>query len=117
MVTEPVKRKAFEAPEQSLEHLSSTEGRELVGEIQTLRRQVVGLVAKLGISGECTGFIADEHLAMSWKKWREEKPVSYFRRLPFVETMFNGNSRVLLNFCPRSSSRPQFWAFRTRTPP
>lgn len=122
MTEKPVERKVFEVPKQFLEHLSSMkkEDKGLVDEIETLCKRVGELVAELGISGECTGFVADGDLAVPWKDYfdrREgEKSVSYFR-FPFAETTFNGNCRALLNFCPGPSSRPQVWASNTHTPP
>ena len=67
MTTKPIKRKAFEVPEGFMEHLSSIKDKALVGEIQVLCERVKDLVANLGISDDCLGFIIDGDLAMSWR--------------------------------------------------
>ena len=82
MTNEPVKRKKFEIPEQFDDHIGSLQNQEEVEAIRKLCRRVEELVAQLGISDQCTGFITDGDLAISWKHcWTEErraaKSVSY----------------------------------------
>jgi len=67
MTEKPIKGKAFEVPEQFLNHLSSIKDKRLADEIQTLCGRVKQLVVELGISDECTGFITDGDLAIPWK--------------------------------------------------
>ena len=67
MVEKPVKREAFKIPKEFLAHLSSLGDGLLVAKIQALCGRVEELVAELGISDECIGFIIDGDLATSWK--------------------------------------------------
>jgi len=67
MTEKPIKGKAFEVPEQFLNHLSSIKDKRLADEIRALCERVKQLVVELGISDECTGFITDGDLAIPWK--------------------------------------------------
>jgi len=68
LVTEqPVKREAFNVPEEFPAHLSSLEDEWLVAKIRALCNRVEQLVGELGISDECIGFITDGDLTISWE--------------------------------------------------
>ena len=67
MTEQPAKRKAFEIPKEFLAHLSSLGDGPLVTKILGLCKRVEELVAELGISDECIGFMTDGDLAISWK--------------------------------------------------
>ena len=67
MTTKPVKREAFKVSEKFLEYVSSIKDKKFVGEIQALCERVEQLVVELGVSDECTRFITDRDLAISWK--------------------------------------------------
>jgi len=73
MTEQPVKRKAFKVPEEFLAHLSSLEDESMVAKIRALCDRVEQLVAELGISDECIGFITDGDLAMSWNDYFSEE--------------------------------------------
>jgi len=102
MTTTPVERKAFEIPEEFLAHLSSLEDESLVAEIRGLCKRVEQLVAELGISDGCIGFIADGDLAMTWEdcfseenrwnKWVSRSRIG-------CKTVFDAPRRVRLNSC------------------
>ena len=82
MTEQPAKRKAFEVPEEFLAHLSSLGDGSLAARILVLCKRVEQLVAELGISDECIGFVADGDLAISWKdcfseEHRSTKSVSH----------------------------------------
>ena len=84
MTKEPVKRKTFEMPEGFMDHLFSLGDGLATAEILGLYGQVEQLVARLGISNECTGFIADGDTVVSWDDYLSEghrgsEPVSGFR--------------------------------------
>ena len=111
MTTNPVKRKAFEIPEEFLVHLSSLEDESLVAEIRALCKRVEQLVAELGISDKCIGFIADGDLAMTWEDCFSEenrwnKWVSRFR-IACSKTVFDAPCRVRLNSCLGGSHTSQ----------
>ena len=74
MTDEPVERKKFEIPEGFREHLESLQDKEAVGRINELCRRVEKLVAQLGISDQCTGFVTDGDLAITWRDyWTKER--------------------------------------------
>lgn len=82
MTERPVKGKAFKVPEEFLAHLPSLKDEPLVSKIRALCERVERLVAELGISDECVGFITDGDLAISWEDCfseenRETKSVSH----------------------------------------
>ena len=92
MVEKPVKRKVFKIPEEFLVHLSSLEDKSLVAKILELCKQVEELVAKLGISDQCIGFITDGDLAISWKDCfskgnQENKLVGHFQAVFYAVLM------------------------------
>lgn len=68
MTANPVKRKVFEVPEKFLEHLSSLKDKKMADKVRALCERVEELVAELGISDECTGFIIDGDLAIPWRE-------------------------------------------------
>jgi len=110
MTTNPVERKAFEIPEVFLAHLSSLEDKSLVAEILALCKRVEQLVAELGISDRCMGFITDGDLAMTWEDCSSEenrwnKWVSRFRI--GCKTVFDALRRVRLNSCLGGSRTSQ----------
>ena len=110
MTTNAVERKAFEIPEEFLAHLSSLEDKSLVAEILALCKRVEQLVAELGISDRCMGFIADGDLAMTWEDCSSEenrwnKWVSRFRI--GCKTVFDAPRRVRLNSCLGGSRTSQ----------
>ena len=78
-----MKRKKFEIPEEFQDHLESLQDKEAAKAIKELCKQVEDLACKLGISDQCTAFITDGDLAISWREyWTKErgvtKLVSYF---------------------------------------
>ena len=83
MTDEPVGMKKFEIPKEFRDHLESLQNKEAVGRINELCSRVEQLVAQLGISDQCTGFVTDGDLAIPWRDyWNNEcraaKLVSYF---------------------------------------
>jgi len=108
MTEQPVKRKAFKVPEGFLAHLSSLEDESLVAKIQALCDRVEQLVAELGISDECIGFITDGDLAISWedcfsKENQETQSVSHSQ--VFSKTVVHEACRAHPNLYHRHSRR------------
>ena len=66
MMETPVKGRAFEIPQRFLKGLSSVKDAGLVSEIRVLCERVERLVAELGVSDQCIGFITDGDLALPW---------------------------------------------------
>jgi len=107
MTDEPVKRKKFEIPKEFQDHLESLQDREAVDRIKELCGRVEELVARLGISGQCTGFVTDGDLAIPWRNYwtderREAKSVSYIRVT--LKAVVDAAHRVHLSSCPGRSS-------------
>ena len=73
MTTHPIQQKAFGVPERFLEHLSSLEDTELASETRTLCERLQELVVELGISEECTAFVAGGDLAVPWRHCLSEE--------------------------------------------
>jgi len=81
MTDEPAERKEFEIPKEFQDHVDSL-GQDEADTIGGLCRRVEGLVVKLGTSNQCTGFVTDGDLAISWDNYwdnerRAAKSVSY----------------------------------------
>jgi len=73
MTDKPVKGKEFGIPEKFRDHVKSLDP-EAVDAIEKLCRRVEKLVKELGISDECTGFVTDGDLAISWERyWAEDR--------------------------------------------
>jgi hypothetical protein len=109
MTDDPVKRKKFEIPEEFLKHLESLQDQKAVEAIKELCKEVEDLVGKLGISDQCTAFVTDGDLAISWREyWTKErgttKSVSYFRVTR--KTVLDAAHRVHPSSCPGNSLRP-----------
>ena len=74
MTDEPVKMEKFEIPKKFHDHLSSLQDQKTVEVVKGLCRQVEENVVRLGISDQCTAFITDGDLAISWEDyWTEER--------------------------------------------
>ena len=108
MTDKPVKREKFEIPQsfrKSLSLLNKTNSKE-VTKIRRLCREIEKVVAKLGISDQCTAFITDGDLAISWENyWTEErraaKSVSRFEVIR--NAVLNTVYRVHPSSCPGRS--------------
>jgi len=81
MTDEPAERKEFEIPKKFQDHVDLL-GQDVADTIGGFCRRVEGLVVKLGISNQCTGFVTDGDLAISWDNYwdnqcRAAKSVSH----------------------------------------
>ena len=106
MTEQPVKRKVFKVPEEFLAHLSSLEDELLVAKIRALCNGVEQLVAELGISDECIGFITDGDLAISWEDCfskENQATQSASHSQVFSETVVHEACRAHLNLYHRHS--------------
>ena len=68
-----MERKEFEIPKGFQDHVDSLD-QDAAGTITGLWRRVEELVVELGISNQCTGFVTDGDLAISWEDyWDKER--------------------------------------------
>jgi len=73
MTDEPAERKEFEIPKKFKDHVESLD-QEAVDTIGRLCGRVEKLVEELGITDQCTGFVTDGNLAISWEHyWAGER--------------------------------------------
>jgi len=99
MTDKLVKGKEFKIPEKFRDHVK------VADTIEKLCRRVEKLVKELGISGECTGFVTDGDLAISWERYwdknhRAVKSVScshviWKAVLDAAVTIFTKNSLII----------------------
>ena len=110
MTDEPAERKKFEIPQKFQDHVGSL-GQEAADAIGEHCRRVEELVVKLEISDQCTGFVTDGDLAISWGHyWTEErrlaKSVSRFRIALNLKAVLDAAHRVHPSSCPGHSNVP-----------
>jgi len=110
MTDEPVKMKEFEIPKEFQDHINSLRlDRGVADTIRGLCRRVEELVVKLGISDQCTGFVTDGDLAISWEKyWTEERRAAKSVSCSHIicGVVLDAPHRVHLSSCPGHSSMP-----------
>jgi len=121
MMERPIKGKAFKVPQQFLKDLSSIKDEGLASEIRVLCERVEQLVAELGISDECIGFITDGDLALPWmdsisEENQEKQWVSCSQLLYLSETVLDAACRVPENSFHWSLKLRQVWERRTSAP-
>lgn len=100
MTDKPAERKKFEIPKEFQDHVASL-GQNAADMIGGLCRRVEELVVKLRISNQCTGFVTDGNLAISWDNYwdmgrRAAKSVShpYVTRKVVCLMRLTGHTRV-----------------------
>ena len=113
MTDEPVKKKKFEIPEGFREHLESLQDKEAVRKINELCSKVEELVARLGISDQCTGFITDGDLSITWRDYwtkerRQAKSVGHFHITR--KAALDASCRAHPSSCPGHSLMPSLAA-------
>ena len=109
MTDKPVQREKFKIPQNFHRHLSllAETNKKEVTKVKRLCRDIEKVVAKLGISDQCTAFITDGNLAISWDNyWTEERRAA--KSVSRFEVMGNAVLKTVhrahLSSCPGRSS-------------
>ena len=109
MANEPAERKEFEIPKKFQDHVNSLD-QDAADTIRKLCGRVEALVVKLGISDQCTGFVTDGDLAVSWEHyWAGERRAAKSVSCPRIswKVMLDAVHRVHPSSCPGHSIKPR----------